>query len=57
MAAAGRTRLSDMKLQHYAFDMPLRSICMPSMATVQIGVRPVVLATVQISIRPKVAAI
>ena len=39
MAAAGRTRSSDVKLQRCAFDMPSRSIYMPSMAAIQIGVR------------------
>ena len=57
MAAAGRTRLSDIKLQRCAFDMPLRSICILSIATVPIGVRLVVLVTIQIGIRPRVAAI
>ena len=56
MAAVGRTKLSNIKLQCCAFDTPLRSIYMPSMATVQIGVRLVVLATVQIGIRLVVLA-
>ena len=64
-------RSSDIKLQCYAFNTPLTSICMPSIANIQIsisvrpirlaliqiGVRLVVLATVQIGIRPKVAAV
>ena len=69
MAATEKTKSSNIKLQHCAFNTPLRSIYMPSMATVQINIRLVVLATVQISIklvvlatiqigiRPKVAAI
>ena len=57
VAAAGRTRLSNIKLQYYAFNMPSRSIYMFSIATIQISIRLVVLATVQIGIRPKIAAI
>ena len=57
MAVTGRTRSSNIKLQRYVFDMLLRSIYMPSMATVQIGVKLVILATIQIGIKPKVAAI
>ena len=57
MAAIGRIRLSNIKLQYCAFNMPLRSIYMPSIATVQISIRLVILATIQIGIRPKVAAI
>ena len=69
MAAAGRTRSRDIKLQHYAFNTPSISIYMSSMASIQIGigVRPARLASIQIGItsiasiqigiRPRVAAV
>ena len=57
MVTTERIKSKDIKLQRYAFNMLLRSMRMPNMATVQINVRPVVLATVQIGIRPRVAAI
>ena len=50
MAATGKTRSKDIKLQHYAFNTPLISIYISSIASIQIsiGVRPVRLALIQI---------
>ena len=52
MAAAGRTRSRDIKLQYCVFDTPLISIYISSIASIQIsiGVRLTRLALIQISI-------
>ena len=42
MAAVKRIKLSNIKLQYYTFNMPLRNIYMPSIATIQIGIRPII---------------
>ena len=34
VVAAGKTKSSDIKLQYYAFNTPLISICMPSIASI-----------------------
>ena len=68
MAAVERTRLRDIKLQYCAFNTPLISIYMSSMASIQIGISVRLarlaliqigmtsMASIQISVRPRVAA-